>query len=145
MSKTGVWRWVSLGLAFIVAGCFAAAAQTPYQPKFPGDPARSDSEAQALGYMRVVIRAQKTYKKRHDKYASSLVALAGTESFTKRMATSIQRGDYSIGFRSQKEGYMLTATPKQVDPEHRSFYAEEDGVIHADEEKAADSNSPRIK
>ena len=59
MSKTGVWRWVSLGLAFIVAGCFAAAAQTPYQPKFPGDPARSDSEAQALGYMRVVIRAQK--------------------------------------------------------------------------------------
>ncbi len=124
-----------------------AAAQTPpaYQPKFPGDPARSEAEAQALGYMRVVVRAQKTYKKRHDKYASSLLHLAGTESFTKRMANSTERGDYSIGFRTQKDGYMLTATPKQVDAEHRSFYAEEDGVIHADEEKAADPNSPTLK
>ena len=40
---------------------------------------------------------------------------------------------------------MLTATPKQVDAEHRSFYAEEDGVIHAEEDKAADSNSPKLK
>ena len=37
----------------------AAAAQTPYQPKFKGDPAKSDSEAAALGYMRTVLRAQK--------------------------------------------------------------------------------------
>jgi hypothetical protein len=36
-------------------------------------------------------------------------------------------------------------TPKQLDHEHRSFYAEEDGVIHADEEKAADLSSPKIK
>ena len=40
---------------------------------------------------------------------------------------------------------MLAATPKQVDAEHRSFYAEDDGVIHAEEDKAADSNSPRLK
>ena len=33
-----------------------------YQPKFPGDPARSDSEAAALAYMRVVIRAQHRFK-----------------------------------------------------------------------------------
>lgn len=147
MLKIGCRRLASLLLALAFASGVAASAQTPtpYQPKFSGDPARSEAEAQALGYLRVVIRAQKTYKKRHDKYASSLLALAGTESFTKRMATSTERGDYSIGFRSQKDGYMLTATPKQVDTEHRSFYAEEDGVIHADEEKAADSNSPRIK
>jgi hypothetical protein len=145
MSKAGLRRLVFPVLAFIVAGSLAAAAQTPYQPKFPGDPARSDAEAQALGYMRVVVRAQKTYKKRHDKYATSLLQLAGTESFTKRMAKTTERGDYSVGFRSQKDGYMLTATPKQVDTEHRSFYAEEDGAIHADDQKAADQNSPRIK
>lgn len=128
----------------------AAPAQTPqppvvYQPKFPGDPARSESEAQALGYMRVVLRAQKEYKKRHDKFAESLPALAGTGSLTKRMARSTERGDYTAGFRSQKDGFILTMTPKQMDNEHRSFYAEDDGVIHADDQKAADLSSPKIK
>jgi hypothetical protein len=124
-----------------------APAQAPplYQPKFAGDPARSESEAQALGYMRVVLRAQKEYKKRHNNFAESLPALAGTGSLTKRMARSTERGDYTVGFRSQKDGFILTMTPKQMDSEHRSFYAEEDGVIHADDQKPADQNSPRIK
>lgn len=116
-----------------------------YQPKFSGDPARSDSEAQALGYMRVVLRAQKEYKKRHDKFADSLPALAGTGSLTKRMARSTERGDYTASFRKQKDGFILTMTPKQMDSEHRSFYAEEDGVIHGDDQKAADQSSPKIK
>jgi hypothetical protein len=124
-----------------------APAQAPaaYQPKFAGDPAKSDSEAQALGYMRVVLRAQKEYKKRHNKFAESLPALAGTGSLTKRMARSNERGDYMVGFRSQKDGFILTMTPKQMDSDHRSFYAEEDGVIHADDQKAADQTSPKIK
>jgi hypothetical protein len=95
--------------------------------------------------MRVVLRAQREYKKRHDKFATSLPALAGTGSFTKRMARSTERGDYTASFRSQKDGFILTMTPKQVDSEHRSFYAEEDGIIHADDQKAADESSPRIK
>jgi hypothetical protein len=125
----------------------ATSPATPgaYQPKFSGDPARSESEAQALGYMRVVLRAQREYKKRHNKFAESLPALAGTGSFTKRMARSTERGDYTASFRSQKDGFILTMTPKQVDSEHRSFYAEEDGIIHADDQKAADQSSPRIK
>jgi len=123
----------------------STSAPGAYQPKFPGDPARSESEAQALGYMRVVLRAQKEYKKRHDKFAESLPALAGTGSFTKRMARSTERGDYTASFRSQKDGFILTMTPKQIDSEHRSFYAEEDAVIHADDEKAADQSSPKIK
>ena len=122
-----------------------APAPAPYQPKFAGDPAKSESEAQALGYMRVVLRAQKEYKKRHNKFAESLPALAGTGSLTKRMARSNERGDYMVGFRSQKDGFILTMTPKQMDSEHRSFYAEEDGVIHADDQKAADQTSPKIK
>ncbi len=122
-----------------------AQAAAAYQPKFPGDPAHSESEAQALGYMRVVLRAQKEYKKRHDKFADSLMALAGTGSLTKRMARSTERGDYTATFRSKKDGFMLTMTPKQMDSEHRSFYAEDDGVIHADDQKAADESSPKIK
>lgn len=117
----------------------------PYQPKFAGDPARSESEAQALGFMRVVLRAQKEYKKKNDKFATSLMALAGTGSLTKRMARSTERGDYSVGFKSQKDGFILTMTPKQMDAEHRSFYAEDDGIIHADDQKAADSDSPKVK
>jgi hypothetical protein len=116
-----------------------------YQPKFPGDPARSDSEAQALGYMRVVLRAQHEYKKRHDKFASSLPELAGTGTFTKRMAASTERGDYTASFRTHKDGFVLTMTPKQMDSEHRSFYAEDDMIIHADDQKPADAESPKVK
>ena len=152
MVLIAIFRGLSFALILVFALSFplfgqapAAASASTYQPKFPGDPARSDSEAQALGYMRVVVRAQKDYKKRHDKYAASLTELAGTGSFTKRMANTTDRGDYTVGFRSQKDGYILTLTPKELNPEHRSFYAEEDGIIHADEEKAADSNSDRIK
>ncbi len=120
-------------------------ASPAYQPKFPGDPARSDSEAQALGYMRVVLRAQKLYKKKHDKFAPSLAALAGTGSLTKRMANTTERGDYTVGFRTHKEGFILTMTPKQMDQDHRSFYADDDGVIHGDDQKAADATSPKVK
>src|SRR5438876_11482019 len=91
-------------------------AQGAYQPKFPGDPARSESEAQALGYMRVVLRAERDYKKRHSKYTDSLAALAGTGTFTKRMAHSTERGDYTASFRPNHDrpnhdGFVLTMTP----------------------------------
>ena len=116
-----------------------------YQPKFPGDPARSDSESGALGYMRVVVRAQKLYQKKHNEYATSLKDLINTGSFTRRMAATTERGDYTVGFKGKKDSYFLTMTPKNLDAEHRSFYADEDGVIHADETKAADASSPKIK
>jgi hypothetical protein len=123
----------------------SAQSSAAYQPKFPGDPARSESEAQALGYMRVVLRAQREYKKRHDKYAASLADLAGTGSFTKRMAQTPDRGDYTASFRTHKDGFVFTMTPKQMESDHRSFYAEDDMIIHADDQKAADSDSPKIK
>src|ERR1700751_1206218 len=119
--------------------------QTTYQPKFPGDPAHSDSEAAALGYMRVVIRAQKDYYKRHNEYATSFMDLVNHGSFTRRMAQTKDRGDYTVGFKGKKDSYVLTMTPKNLDAQHRSFYAEEDGVIHADESKAADASSPKLK
>ena len=122
-----------------------AATPSSYTPKFPGDPARSDSESAALGYMRVVTRAQKLYNKKHNQYATSLADLVNTGSFTKRMAKTTERGDYTVGFKGKKDSYVLTLTPKTIDAEHRSFYADEDGVIHGDETKAADSSSPKVK
>ncbi len=122
-------------------------AQTPaptYQPKFPGDPARSDSEAAALAYMRVVIRAQKQFNKQYDHFATSLAELVHSGSFTKRMVNP-DRGDYTASFQGKKDSYILTMTPKHLDAQHRSFYAEDDGKIHADEEKPADASSPVVK
>jgi hypothetical protein len=139
------------GLLLAQAPAAPAAAQPSgqYQPKFTGDPARSESEAQALAYMRTMLRAQHAYKKRHDKYAESLEALAGTGSFTKRMAHATDRGDYTATFRPhfgpQHDGFAFTMTPKQMDSEHRSFYAEDDGAIHADDQKPADLDSPKVR
>ncbi len=138
-------------LVLLAAFASLGVAQTDYKPKFPGDPARSDSEAQALGYMRTVLRAQRQYKKKYGKYAPSLDSLVHTGSFTRRMAAT-DRGDYTVGFHTKKkkkekedEGFELALTPKQLDAQHRSFYADEDGVIHAEEDKAAGDNSPVVK
>jgi len=122
-------------------------AQTPtttYQPKFAGDPARSDSEAAALAYMRVVIRAQRQFNKQYNHFATSLADLVHSGSFTKRMVNP-DRGDYTVSFHGKKDSYVISMTPKQIDATHRSFYAEDDGKIHADEEKMADDKSPVVK
>jgi hypothetical protein len=145
-----------LALGILGAGWGLAQESQPqptasgYKPQFPGDPARSDAEAQALGYMRVVLRAQNIYKKRHGKYAESLESLAGTGSFTKRMAHTTDRGDYTASFHARHEGanpegFVLTMTPKHLDSERRSFYAEDDGAIHADDQKPADMDSPKVR
>jgi len=115
-----------------------------YKPKFAGDPARSDSEAAALAYMRVVIRAQSHFNKQYDHYATTLAELVHSGSFTKRMVDP-NRGDYTASFKGKKDSYVLTMTPRNMDAQHRSFYAEEDGKIHADETKPADGDSPVVK
>jgi hypothetical protein len=115
-----------------------------YQPKFKGDPARSDSEAAALAYMRVVIRAQRQFNKQYNHFAKTLTELVHSGSFTRRMVNP-DRGDYTASFKGKDDSYVLTMTPKFLDAQHRSFYAEDDGKIHADETKPADENSPVVK
>ncbi len=128
----------------------AAPAESPapqaptYTPKYHTDPAHSDSEFNALAYMRVVMRAQMLFNKHYSHYATSLTQLIHTGTFTQRMV-SPDRGDYTVGFKGKKDGFILTLTPKNLDAQHRSFYAEEDGKIHADETKAADANSQVVE
>jgi hypothetical protein len=145
----GVIATAALGAAQTAAPAPAPAQSSPaasatYKPKFPGDPARSNSEAAALGYMRTFLRAQREFNKKNDRFAASLAELVHTGSFTKRMVNT-DRGDYSVGFQGKKDSFALTMTPKQLDAQHRSFYAEDDGKIHADEEKPADAESPVVK
>jgi len=128
--------------AYLVA--VIAVGQTTYTPKFPGDPAKSNSEAAALGYMRTVVNAQRQYKKKNGKYASSLTALVGQGSFTKRMVAT-DRGDYKVGFRGKQGGFVLTMTPAQFDPEHRAFFVDERGTIRYDETQVANASSPPVK
>jgi hypothetical protein len=138
---------IALTASMLFAPAPAIAAQTPapdYKPKFAGDPARSDSEAAALGYMRVVLRAQHQFQKHYGHFATSLTELVHSGSFTKRMVDP-HRGDYTASFKGKTDSFILTMTPNHLDAQHRSFYAEDDGKIHADEEKPADSNSPVIK
>jgi hypothetical protein len=115
-----------------------------YKPKFPGDPAHSDSEAAALAYMRVVIRAERQFNKQYGHYATTLPELVHTGTFTKRMVDP-NRGDYTASFKGKKDSYILTMTPNHMDADHRSFYADDDGKIHADADKPADEKSPVVK
>ncbi len=138
-----------LGIALLLATFMFA--QQPiggeYQPKFPGDPAKSNEEAAALGYMRVVINAQKNYSKKHaGEFAPTLAALVGQGSFTKRMVDP-NRGDYKVKYRAKgkEKGYELWMTPEQFAPTHRAFYVDEKGSIRADAEKQASADSPSVK
>ena len=118
------------------------AQEETYRPKFAGDPARSESEAAALGYTRVLSRAEGAYKKKHGEYASSLQLLVGQVSFTKRMI-SADRGDYKVRFKGTREGFSLWMDAKpQPGPKHRSFFADERGAIRAEEGKTAGPESP---
>ena len=115
-----------------------------YTPKYKGDPARSDSEFAALAYMRVVVRAQKLFNKQYGHYATSLPELVHSGSFTKRMVNP-DRGDYTASFKGKKDSYVLTMTPKNMDAQHRSFYADEDGKIRGDDSRPADASSPIVR
>jgi hypothetical protein len=130
--------------AFLPTPLLGAQDASSYTPKFAGDPARSDSEAAALAYMRVVIRAQHHFNKQYGHYAETLAELVHTGTFTKRMVNP-DRGDYHVSFKGKKDSFVLSMTPNTLDAQHRSFFANEDGKIHADEEKPADEKSPVVK
>ena len=119
-------------------------ADSTYTPKYKGDPAQSDSEFAALAYMRVVIRAQKQFNKQYGHYALTLGELVHSGTFTKRMVNP-NRGDYTVGYKGKKDSYILTMMPKVLDATHRSFYAEDDAKIHADDAKPADKDSPVVR
>jgi hypothetical protein len=139
-----VFVLASLPLAQEPAPPGPQAPGAPYTPKFHGDPARSDSEAAGLAYMRVVMRAEVGFNKHYGHYATTLRELVHSGTFTQRMVNP-DRGDYTVGYRAKKDNYVLTLTPKSPDAQHRWFYAENDGKIHADETKPADGDSQVVE
>jgi hypothetical protein len=96
--------------------------------------------------MRTVVDAQRQYKKKRTKYATSLPALVGSGSFTKRMLRP-DRGDYTATFLATGKGqkYSLQMIPKQFDPTRRAFFVNESGIIRAEEAQPATAQSPVLK
>jgi hypothetical protein len=161
LSKVMRGYWVLVLIAGVLTGTLCVAQsdsvnstqsnlpvlpQSDYRPKFPGDPARSDAEALALGYMRTVVDAQRQYKKKKTKYASSLRALVGSGSFTKRMLNT-DRGAYTASFNGNTKGqkYSLQMIPKQFDAAHRAFFVNESGTIRAEAEQPATQESAVLR
>jgi hypothetical protein len=151
MKMKRVLPFVAAGLMIALLAPFGLAQaqtqpQTAYQPKYKGDPARSDSEFIAIAYIKTFLRAQHAYKKKNQHYATSLMDLRKTGSFTPRMASTDQ-GDYTVKFRAHKDKdtFEITMVPKQLDATHRSFFADQEGKMRADEQKEADENSPVLK
>ncbi len=162
-ARSSIWASLVFLLAIHVAGQTQAPASEPapplqaeqpvpappppeYKPKFKGDPAHSDAEASALGYMRTFLTAEKLYHKKHNKFTKSLPELVGSGSFTRRMTTT-DRGDYLVEFHPQGRdgaGFTLALTPKTFDAQHRAFFTDDSGVIRVDETKAATEDSPKL-
>jgi hypothetical protein len=90
------------------------------------------------------MRAEVGFNKQYHHYATTLRELVHSGTFTQRMVNP-DRGDYTVGYKGKKDNFILTMTPKMLDAQHRSFYAENDGKIHADETKAADGDSPVVE
>ena len=130
--------------AALLALSLFATGQTTYTPQFKGDPAHSSAEAAALAYMRTVLYAQRVYHKKHAAYATSLAELVGSSSFTRRMINP-NRGDYAVHFTSTGKEFSLSMVPKQFDPAHRAFFADDTGAIRAEDDKPATASSPSVK
>ena len=93
------------------ASAESSTAAPEYTPRFRGDPAHSNAEAGALGYLRTVLMAQKLYKRKHEAFATSLPGLVHTGSFTQRM-TKTDRGDYSVSFHAEPKGTGFSLSPR---------------------------------
>jgi hypothetical protein len=137
-------RLAAVLLTFVLAGgAYGQVVAPAYTPKFAGDPAHSNAEAAALGYMRTVAYSQNVYKKKHGAYATSLAGLVGTHSFTRRMA-SPERGEYTAKFHSTGKDWSLALVPKNFDDAHRSFYVDATGTIRAEDAQPATASSEPI-
>lgn len=136
---------VALALALLTSLSAVAQMEAPaYTPKYPGDPAQSNAEAAAVGYLRTVGMAQRVYNKKHGTYATSLAGLVGSGSFTRRMVAT-DRGDYTVKFHSTGKDWSVAMLPKSFDAAHRSFYMDETGTIRAEETRAATASSEPVK
>jgi hypothetical protein len=139
-------KYAAIVFAVILVAALAWSQAQPSGQASPSfkPPARSASEATALGYMHTVIYAQREYKKKHGQYATSLAALVHSGSFTRRMVRT-DRGDYKVSFQGDGKKYALRLTPIEIGPDRRAFYTNDTGVIRVDDSKAASPESPPLK
>ena len=129
-------------MLWLVAFAAAQNSAQPSQEQSDGNASSGPSRAEiiAAGYLRTLWTAQLDYQKKNDHYATSLGALVGHGSFTKRMAQTDRR-DYTVQFRSDGTKYSAELIPKQFDDEHPAFYMDQSGVVRSEADKEATADS----
>ena len=120
LSRRRFVRWTA---AMTLLACMGASAQTAYEPKFKGYPAKSESEAAALGYMRTVLRAQKTVQEKERQVRPNPCGPGPYRIVYQAHGATPTAGTIPSASKPIKTAFDLTMTPKQLDAEHRSFYA----------------------
>ena len=130
---------LAMGVAHAQAG---ATGQDQASSQESATPSRS--EVVATGYLHTLLTAQREYQKKHDEYATSLRALVGSGSFTRRLAETDRR-DYTVQFHSTGKAFSVALVPKQFDADHASFFMDETGVIRTEPDKIATSSSPTVR
>ena len=105
---------LAMGVAHAQAG---ATGQDQASSQESATPSRS--EVVATGYLHTLLTAQREYQKKHDEYATSLRALVGSGSFTRRLAETDRR-DYTVQFHSTGKAFSVALVPKQFDADHAS-------------------------
>jgi hypothetical protein len=145
-----VSKWTLTSWLLIAAAVSGAYGQTagPAAPSGAASPGVTEAGAArvlagARGYLRTLWVAQREYKKKNGQYATSLAALVGKASFTRRMAQP-DRGEYKVRFHSDGMAYSAELLPKAFDPQHPAFYMDDSGVVRSEEGKPATGSSPEV-
>jgi len=143
-----VFKSVLAALLMLWLATSAVAQNSPAPTAEPSEanasPGPSRAEIVAKGYLRTLWAAQEDYHKKDGHYATSLRALVGHGSFTKRMAQTDRR-DYTVQFRSDGSKYSAELIPKQFDSEHPAFYMDQSGAVRSEQGKEATSESSEVQ
>jgi hypothetical protein len=99
----------------------------------------------AVREMQLIVRAQTQYRARFGKYAASLDELGPrAAALIPASLVSPEKEGYLFAMVRTRTGYALLASPRiYVFDGRRTFYANQDGVIHESRgERPASSDSP---
>ena len=105
----------------------------------------SGGETMAVREMQLIVRAQTQYRARFGKYAASLDELGPrAAALIPASLVSPEKEGYLFAMVRTRTGYALLASPRiYVFDGRRTFYANQDGVIHESRgERPASSDSP---
>ena len=136
---------VELVVVAVIVGIIGAIAIPAFRS---GHLAVSAPEAKAVREMQLVVRAQKQYRAKFGKYATTLDQLGpGAAALIPASLVSPEKEGYQFAMVSTRFGYALLASPRiYVLDGRRTFYVNQDGVVHQNlGERPASADSPLFR